>query len=70
MQRLTLMLKRLVSKDVRDLVRLEVLNKDLSVKDNDFVLTYLVSNDIEGLAKAARERAKEKEEVDKDKEEE
>ena len=70
MQRLTLMLKRLVSKDVRDLVRLEVLNKDLSVKDNDFVLTYLVSNDIEGLAKVARERAKEKEEVDKDKEEE
>lgn len=55
---------------MRDLVRLEVLNKDLSVKDNDFVLTYLVSNDIEGLAKAARERAKEKEEVDKDKEEE
>lgn len=54
---------------MRDLVRLEVLNKDLSVKDNDFVLTYLVSKDIEGLATAARERAKEKEEDKKDKEE-
>jgi len=67
MQRLTLLLKRFVNKDARDLVRLEVLNKDLSVKDINFVITYLVSQDLEGLAKAAHEREDEKEEVKEDK---
>jgi hypothetical protein len=65
MQRLTLIAKKLFSKDTRDLVRAEILNKDLSVKNTEFVLAFVVSHFTKELAVEARARLNEKEEIEK-----
>jgi hypothetical protein len=54
MKKLSLIAKRLLDKDLRDLVKAEILNEELAVEDTDFVLAFVVTKYKKELAVEAR----------------
>lgn len=56
MSRLTILAKKVLDKDLRDLLKAGVLNEDLSINDSRFVLDFVVANFKKELADAAREK--------------
>ena len=56
MPSLSQLLKANLNKEYRTLIKAGVLHNDLTVRDEEFVLAYLVKQNLEGLAKAAQEQ--------------
>lgn len=63
MRRLTLLQKLVLPKEWRDLVKAEILNRDLSVRNSDFILAFMVSKHLKELAAEARAKMKEAKEI-------
>lgn len=69
MKKLSLIAKRLLDKDLGDLVKAGILNEELNVEDTDFVLAFIVTEYKKEMAIEARKILKAKRKCEEDEEE-